>query len=155
MTTHPIRPNSGRGKTVNALLWTAQALLSAVFLFAGVAKLAMPAAALEKVGLPVPFLRFIAVAELCGAIGLVLPGALRIRRGLTPLAAACLVSIMIGATSITAVTQGAAPALFPLAVGVALILVARGRRNWFRELHSRIEVRPGIRGTAERDARAH
>jgi len=38
------------------------------------------------------------VAEVLGAFGLVLPGLLRIRQGLTPLAAAGLVIIMIGAT---------------------------------------------------------
>jgi DoxX-like protein len=134
----PRRANKG-----NALLWTGQALLAALFLFAAVAKLTMPAEALAKVGLPVAFLRFIAVAELCGAIGLVLPGLLRIRRGLTPIAAACLVVIMIGATALTAATQGAAPALFPLAVGVLLIFVARGRRDWLRELHSGTELRTG------------
>ena len=43
---------------------------------------------------------FIGVAEVLGAIGLILPGVLRIRPGLTPLAAAGLVIIMIGATVI-------------------------------------------------------
>ena len=38
------------------------------------------------------------MAEVLGAFGLVLPGLLRIRQGLTPLAAAGLVIIMIGAT---------------------------------------------------------
>ncbi len=39
-------------------------------------------------GMPVPlpelFLRFIAVAEVSGALGLVLPGLLHVRPGLTP-----------------------------------------------------------------------
>jgi hypothetical protein len=50
------------------------------------------------VALPGWFLRFLGVAAVLGALGLVLPGLLRIRPGLTPLAAAGLVIIMIGAT---------------------------------------------------------
>ena len=39
------------------------------------------------IALPGPFLRFIGVAEVAGALGLILPGLLRIRQALTPLAA--------------------------------------------------------------------
>lgn len=82
----------------NALLWTVQGLVAAVFLFAGGMKPSMPVAVLAQVSrLPGSFMKFIAVAELVGAVGLVLPGLLRIKPGLTPLAAACLVIIMIGA----------------------------------------------------------
>jgi len=77
--------------------------------------------------------RFIGVCEVLGAIGLILPGLLRIRRGLTPLAAACLVIIMIGATVITLKTMGAALALIPLVVGLLLVFVACRRRSWFTE----------------------
>ncbi len=134
MTTTTFPRATGHATAIRALLWTAQVLLALLFLFAGGMKLMMPAAALAKVGLPPGFLRFVAVAEICGALGLLLPGLLRVKRGLTPLAAACLVVIMVGATSLTAVTQGPAPAVFPLAVGVVLVLVAVGRRDWLREL---------------------
>jgi uncharacterized membrane protein YphA (DoxX/SURF4 family) len=118
-------------KAANVLLWTAQVLLALLFLFAGVAKLAMPAAVLtQRSGLPIGFLRFIALAEISGALGLVLPGLLRIRRDLTPLAALGLIVIMAGATTLTATTQGAAPAAFPLAVGIVLGLVVQRRRSW-------------------------
>ena len=53
-----------------------------------------------------------------GAIGLILPGLLRLRPGLTPLAAAGLVIIMIGATVLTRASGGVAPALIPLVVGL-------------------------------------
>src|SRR3989442_3981849 len=80
-------------------LWIVQALLAAVFLFAGGAKLVLPLDKLTgPVAMPGWFLRFIGVCEVLGAIGLILPGLLRIRPGLTPLAAAGLVIIMIGAT---------------------------------------------------------
>jgi hypothetical protein len=115
-------------KKVNVVLWVIQGLLAAVFLFAGGFKLALPLAALAKLSpLPALFLKFIAACEVTGAIGLILPGLLRIRTGLTPLAAAGLVIIMAGATVITATTQGAAPALFPLVVGLLTGAVAYGR----------------------------
>jgi hypothetical protein len=115
-------------KKANVVLWVIQGLLAAVFLFAGGFKLALPLAALAKLSpLPALFLKFIAACEVTGAIGLILPGLLRIRTGLTPLAAAGLVIIMAGATVITAATQGAAPALFPLVVGLLTAAVAYGR----------------------------
>jgi uncharacterized protein YndB with AHSA1/START domain len=88
----------------------------------------MPIAELTKqVPLPGLFLRFIGVAEVLGAVALILPGLLRIQRGLTPLAASGLVIIMTGATVITAIYIGAAPALMPLAVGMLAGFVAWGR----------------------------
>lgn len=62
-----------------------------------------------------------------GAIGLILPGLLRIRPGLTPLAAAGLVIIMIGATSITIVSGERALAFIPLVVGLLSGFVAYSR----------------------------
>ncbi len=112
----------------NTLLWIVQGLLAALFLFAGGMKLVLPADALKgPVALPVPFLRFIGTAEVLGAIGLVLPGLTGIRRALTPVAAAGLVIIMTGATVLTTVGMGVAPALFPLVVGTLAATVARGR----------------------------
>jgi hypothetical protein len=113
----------------NIGLWTIQGVLAAVFLLAGVSKLVMPAGDLADSDLAVAFLRFIGVCETLGAVGLVLPWLLNIRRGLTPLAAAGLVVIMAGATVLTAATRPVAFATFPLAVGVAAAWVACGRRN--------------------------
>ena len=72
-------------------------------------------------------LRFIGVCEVLGALGLILPGVLRIRPGLTPLAATGLVIIMIGATVITLMGVAMAPALIPLMVGLLTAFVAYGR----------------------------
>lgn len=114
----------------SVLLWIAQGLLACLFLFAGGAKLAMPVATLaQATNLPGAFMRFIAVAELFGALGLVLPGLLRIKPGLTLLAAGGLVIIMAGATTLTAATRGAAPASFPFVVGALLLVIIRGRRQ--------------------------
>jgi uncharacterized membrane protein YphA (DoxX/SURF4 family) len=109
-------------------LWIVQGLLALLFLFAGGMKLVLP---LEKLTGPVPlpglFVRFIGVAEVLGAIGLILPGLLRIRPGLTPLAAAGLVIIMIGATVITLAGGDVAAALISLVVGLLAAFVAYGR----------------------------
>ena len=109
-------------------LWIVQGLLALIFLFGGGTKLILPIEEMTK-EMPMPglFLRFLGVAEVLGAIGLILPGLLRIRPGLTPLAAAGLVVIMIGATVITLATMGAAPALIPLVVGFLAAFVAYGR----------------------------
>ena len=96
---------------VNYVLWTVQGLLALLFLFAGGMKLALPIEVLTKqMPLPGLFLRFIGMAEVLGAIGLILPGLLRIRQGLTPLAAAGLVIVMIGATVLTLATGGVSAA---------------------------------------------
>jgi DoxX-like protein len=79
------------------------------------------------VALPGWFLRFLGVAEVLGALGLVLPEFLRIRPGLTPLAAAGLVIIMIGATVATLVGGMVAVALMTLVVALLAAFVAYGR----------------------------
>ena len=109
-------------------LWIVQALLALLFLWAGGIKLVLPLEALAgPVPLPGLFVRFIGVAEVLGAIGLILPGLLRMRPGLTPLAAAGLVIIMIGATVLGVVAGDVAMALIPLVVGLLAAFVAYGR----------------------------
>ena len=118
----------GRGRSLNAVLWSAQALLALLYLFAGGMKLIMPIEEMTRdVPLPGAFLRFIGVAEVLGALGLVLPWLLGIRPGLTPLAAAGLAIIMVGATVITMATMGVGVALIPLTTGILVAFVAYGR----------------------------
>jgi hypothetical protein len=113
----------------NILLWSIQGLLAALFIFAGGVKLVLPIEAMQQgpVALPGPFLRFVGVAEVCGAIGLILPWALRIRPRLTPLAACGLIVIMIGATVVTAAGGQLPAALIPFTVGVLLSVIAYQR----------------------------
>lgn len=112
----------------NYALWAIQWLLGLLFLWAGGVKLVLPLEALQgPVALPGLFVRFIGVAEALGAIGLILPWLLRIKPILTPLAAAGLFIIMIGATVITLMSAGGAFALFPATVGILLAAVAYGR----------------------------
>jgi hypothetical protein len=110
------------------VLWIVQGLLALLFLFAGGMKLVLPLEALQgPVALPGLFMRCIGVAEVLGALGLILPGLLRIRPGLTPLAAVGLVLIMIGATVVTVAGGQLAPALMPVVVGLLAVFVAFGR----------------------------
>ena len=112
----------------NKVLWVVQGLVALEFLFAGSMKLVLPIEAMRgPVELPGLFLRFIGVCEVLGALGLVLPGLLRIWTGLTPIAAAGLVLIMTGATTITAIGGEVGPTLIPLVVGVLAASVAYGR----------------------------
>jgi hypothetical protein len=116
------------------VVWGVQALLAATFLFTGVTKLVMSGEDLTKdIDLPVAFLRFIGVCEVLGALGMILPGVLRIRRGLTPIAACGLVVIMIGATIATIVSIGVAPAFIPFVVGLLAVFVAYARWPWLTE----------------------
>jgi hypothetical protein len=114
---------------MNVTLWIIQALLAALFAFAGGMKLVLPAEQLTggPVALSVAFLRFIGIAEVLGALGLILPGLLRIWTALTPLAAAGLVVIMIGATGVTLMGGMPMIALMSVAVGVLAAFVAYGR----------------------------
>lgn len=115
--------------TRNTVLWVVQGLLAPLFLFAGGSKLVLPLSALSLPGsLPGPFMRFIGVAEVFGGLGLVLPGLLRIRTGLTTLAAAGLAVIMAGAIVVTVLAGSVAQAALPLVVGALALVVAYARR---------------------------
>jgi uncharacterized membrane protein YphA (DoxX/SURF4 family) len=118
---------------MNIALWIVQVLLALLFLFAGGTKLVLSLEVLKSMGspnqilLPGLLLRFIGVCEVLGALGLILPGLLRTRPGLTSLAAVGLLIIMIGATALTFAGDGVMPALFPLVVGILAAFVADGR----------------------------
>jgi hypothetical protein len=108
-------------------LWIAQGLLAFILPFAGGMKLVLPLAVLTaQLRLPGLFMRFIGVAEGFGAIGLILPGLLRIRPGLPPLSAAGLLLNMSRATVLTLAGGEVALALIPLVVGLLSASVAYG-----------------------------
>lgn len=85
---------------MNTALWAVQALLALAFLAAGAMKSTQP---LDKLAqnmawvktTPAPLVRFIGVAEVLGAIGLLAPWGLGILPILTPVAAGCLVVVMV------------------------------------------------------------
>lgn len=118
---------------MNIVLWIIQVLLALLFLFAGGTKLWFSIETLKEMGspnqvdLPGWFLRFIGVCEVLGALGLILPGLLKIRPKLTSLAAVGLVLVMIGATVVTIMADGIGPAVVPIVVGLLAAFVAYKR----------------------------
>ena len=115
-------------RKVSVVLWLVQGVLALLFLFAGGMKLVVPTEVLATMTpLPILFMKFIGLAEFLGGLGLILPGLLRIRPGLTPLAGACLAIEMIGATMTTIAIGGGVTALMPLVVGLLAAFVAYGR----------------------------
>lgn len=119
----------------NTVLWIVQGLLAVMFLFAGGSKLAMSAAQMTEQAKavggwqpPMAFIRFIGVCELLGGIGVVVPWLTGIRPLLTPLAAAGLVIIMIGATVANLTTTVPVLAIFTAILGLMAASVAYGRR---------------------------
>ncbi|MBO8191774.1 DoxX family protein [Streptomyces oryzae] len=81
-------------------VWIISALLALVFLAAGGLKIVGSAADLEAMGegIPTALFRVAGVAEVLGALGLILPAATRVLPRLTPLAASGLTLTMVGAT---------------------------------------------------------
>jgi hypothetical protein len=88
---------------MNALLWTLQIVLALIFAGAGAIKLIQPRDKLAKTlggwvdDFPAPLLKPLGLAELLGAIGLIVPPLVHIAPILTPVAASALILTMIGA----------------------------------------------------------
>jgi DoxX-like family len=122
----------GTTRRGNIALWIVQGVLAALFVFTGALKLFAPLQMLKgPVAFPGWFYRFLGFAELCGALGLILPGTLRIQRALTPIAALGLTLIVTGATVITLETgMGVAMAVPPFVTALLTASVAYGRRDW-------------------------
>lgn len=118
-------------KTSKALhigLWVSQGLLAAAFGMAGFMKISVPIEQLAQSGMGFVnnygsgAVRFIGFSELLGALGLILPAALRIKPILTPIAAIGVAIIMVLAVMYhIAHGESAMPTiiLFALAVFVA------------------------------------
>lgn len=100
--TNPVQTSKGW----NIGLWVAQALLAAMFLMAGATKLMSGSADLVAMGMgwaenaPFLLIKFIGLAEVAGALGLILPSATHIMPHLTKLAAAGLAVIMVLAAGV-------------------------------------------------------
>ena len=115
---------------MNILLWIIQGLLALLFIFSGAMKFMMSVAEMNEqspVVWPGLFLHFIGVCEVLGGLGLILPSALRIKPGLTPLAAGGLAIITAGATVITLMGPMKGMVGVPLVTCLLCIFVAWGR----------------------------
>jgi hypothetical protein len=116
-------------KTIGMILWVLQGFLALFFALAsGAPKLLVP---VEQLPMPIPlpgwFVVLIGVCEVLGALGLILPGILRTRPGLTPLAAAALLLLTICAALAQLIGDQPGNAIFALGMGVICAVVAYGR----------------------------
>jgi len=114
-------------------LWIVQVLLALAFLMAGGFKLAMPIDTLFAKGMhfvkdvPALLVRFIGLSEVAGALGLLLPAALKIKPKLTPIASALLALVMALALG-THVMRGEMNAIgAPIVLTLLCLFVAWGR----------------------------
>jgi uncharacterized membrane protein len=117
---------------MNVFLWILQALLAAMFAMAGVMKSTQPKDKLEpKLPWTADFstgtVRFIGIAELAGALGLILPAATGIVPILTPLAATGLAVVMVLAALTHLRRKEPSAIAFNAALFVAAAVVAWGR----------------------------
>jgi hypothetical protein len=132
------------GKKLNVTLWVVQVLLALFWgLASGLPKFLMPLDTLPlPIALPAWVLYFIGAAEILGALGLVLPGLTHIRPGLTPLAAAGLVLITIGATIYQLAAGQPGNAVFAVGLGLVTAFVGYGR--WRLMPHRAADRRPAL-----------
>jgi uncharacterized membrane protein YphA (DoxX/SURF4 family) len=90
---------------MSIVLWVLQGILAAVFLGAGLVKLARSKQQLAAMGPSMAWaddfsdslIKVIGIAEVLAALGLVLPGLLGVATVLTPLAGLGLIALMLGA----------------------------------------------------------
>ncbi len=134
-----------RGRRLNVVLWIAQVFLALFFLPAGIVHGLLPIEQTVKsapwaADLPVGLVKFIGAAEIAGAIGVLLPAALRIRPGLTPLSAGGLTGIMLLAIPFH-ISRGESRLIGMHAVVAAI----GGLVAWGRFRGARIEPRTPIR----------
>ena len=121
---------------MNAMLWVAQGLLAALFLFSGVMKSTQSEQKLVASGqtgvegLPRSLIRFIGISEILGAAGLVLPLLSDVMPVLTPLAAIGLGLIMILAAIVHYRKDEKRTALQNLSILLVCLFVAYGRRRF-------------------------
>lgn len=118
------RPAS-RSKVLHASLWIAQALLAAMFVMAGVMKIALPVD--PAMGMPEALVRFIGISELLGGLGMILPAASRVRPVLTPVAAIGLLTVMVLAAGFHVLRGEIASVPITVALGALAAFVAWGR----------------------------
>lgn len=127
----------------NILLWVLQLLLVAAYFAHGWLLLSPPAHLAEqiKASIPTALRLFLGVAEVAAAAGLVLPGLTRMAPWLTPLAAAGLVPIMIGAT-VLHLWRGEFASAVTTAVLLVLVTLVAYMRWKVAPIRSRTVARP-------------
>src|SRR5580692_6355146 len=116
-------------------LWVVQILLAVVFLMTGAMKAFTPLSEVAQTmrwvpDVPAGLVRFIGLAELAGALGLILPSATKIQPKLTPIAAAGLaVVVLLGAILHFTRGEGALTPLNFILAGMAAFVAWGRTRN--------------------------
>jgi uncharacterized membrane protein YphA (DoxX/SURF4 family) len=117
---------------MNIALWIVQGLLALAMLGAGAMKLATPRAKLvanPQMAWSADFtegqIKLLGLAEIAGAAGLILPWLLRIAPILTPVAAACLGFLMLGA--VRTHMRRKEPWVPPMVLAALCVFVVAGR----------------------------
>lgn len=126
------RPN----KALNILLWVAQVLLASSMVWAACMKLLKPADELAAMwpwtAAHPALVKMTGVLDLLGALGLVLPGLLRMQPRLTVYSAYAIIALMIAA-SIFHIVRGEANLIgVNIFFAVLAVLIAWGRRKLLR-----------------------
>jgi uncharacterized membrane protein YphA (DoxX/SURF4 family) len=126
------RPAIDAHKGLHYGLWLAQVLLAAVFAMVGFMKLTISAADLAQkmpagMLMPLALVRFIGVAEVAGAIGLILPSATRILPVLTPVAARALALVMALAAILHTSRSEFSSLPLVLVLGAVALFISWGR----------------------------
>jgi hypothetical protein len=115
---------------LNTILWVAQTAVALLVAVTGLVKLAVPREKLAKkmhwaASWPRERIKLLGLAEVSGAVGLVAPQATGIAPLLTPIAAACIATLMVGAVRThQRLGEGFAPAVV---VGALCVFIAAGR----------------------------
>ena len=134
MTTATATATRTPSRVGNAVLWTLQVLLAAVYAFSAFMKLTADpqnVAGFAAMGLGNTGMYVIGALELAGAVAMFVPV-------LTGLAALCFVALMTGAVILTAAIGGGALVAIPATVGIVAAVVAWGRRDSTRRLVARL-----------------
>jgi hypothetical protein len=114
---------------LNTVLFIAQGLLAGVFTLTGAVKVVLPREMLQKrmhwaESWPRGRVKLLGLAEVLGALGLIVPGTTGIAPVLTPVAALCLAILMVGAIQ---THRRLGERVLPAAiVGALCLLVAAG-----------------------------
>ena len=116
----------------NVVLWILQILAGGLFVLAGIMKVILSK---EKLAASAPWVedfsatqvRLIGLAESLGSLGLILPGLTGILPVLTPVAAACLIVIMVGAVYTQFRRKETSGLVLPTALLLVSLLIAMGR----------------------------
>lgn len=119
---------------MNTALWVVQAFVALGFLAAGGFKLATPK---DKLAEKMPWVKsasalqvkLVGAVEVLGAIGVVVPWATGILPVLTPVAAACLAVVMVGAVVTHVKLKDPPAASAPAVVNLVLSLVVAAGRS--------------------------